>query len=357
MTQSGAARREFAARAKSNSAFDAALGEHFQAIAKACATNDPGRLVRAPAGASEVDPTAGGFLVEPVYSSTLVQLAYEESQLAQRCDRRTTTRPGDVKVPGIDETSRADGARYGGAASYWASESSNVSASVLRWKRLEFSAHKLITVAVASNELMADAPMLGAHLRRCLVAEFGFALDRAVLLGSGVGQPLGIVGASGTVVVPKVIGQAAGTIVGDNIAKMWSALPTDSRRRAVWVVGETIEEQLDGIMPVTPSAAAIYMPAGTGGNPNALLKGRPVLVAEQSPLAGTPGDIALADLSHYVIVQSEISTALSTHVRFDNDESKFRFVLRVDGMPDLSAPITAFAGGGKRSPFVTLAAR
>ena len=102
----------------------------------------------------------------------------------------------------------------------------------------------------------------------------------------------------------------------------------------------------------------MYFPAGAAnGNACALVKGRPVVVVEQSPLLGTVGDIVLADLSQYVIVLAALKADLSLHVKFDTDESLFRFVWRGMGMPAWSSPVTPFNGGATRSPFVTLAAR
>jgi HK97 family phage prohead protease len=73
------------------------------------------RLVRAPSGSSEGDPTAGGFLVEEKFARELVAFAYEQSEIAARCDRRPTDFPlAAVHLPAIDETSRADGSRWGG---------------------------------------------------------------------------------------------------------------------------------------------------------------------------------------------------------------------------------------------------
>jgi HK97 family phage major capsid protein len=336
----------------------ASLGEHLQAIARACGDTRvvDSRLIRAPAGPNENDPTAGGFLIQTQWSAGLVGLAYEEAVLAPLCDRRETSRPlADVRIPGIDETSRADGSRCGGFTSYWASEASSVSAGFPRWKNLDFSGKKLIGVCVVSNELLNDTPMLEAHIARGFAAEFGFKLDLVSLSGTGAGVPQGILNSTALITVAKETGQAPATILPENIDNMWSRLPAPSRKRAVWLVNEDVEKPLTQMTGA--NANALYMPAGTGGNPYPLLKGRPVLVMEQSAALGSVGDIVLADPSHYIIVDGGIRPALSAHVRFDNDEAKFRFVLRVDGRSAFTSAITPYNGSSTRSPFVALAAR
>jgi HK97 family phage major capsid protein len=132
---------------------------------------------------------------------------------------------------------------------------------------------------------------------------------------------------------------------------MWKRLPAPSRRRAVWLANEDADEQLDQL-PLT-----MYAPNGTEQNPYPLLKGRPVVTAEQCPQLGTLGDIVLADLSQYILIDGGLTPMLSVHARFDSDQVIWRFVLRIDGKGNWSSPITPYNGGATRSPFVALAAR
>jgi HK97 family phage major capsid protein len=93
------------------------------------------------------------------------------------------------------------------------------------------------------------------------------------------------------------------------------------------------------------------------GAPTNSAKGRPVITVEQSPALGTPGDIVLADLSQYCIVAKPPANAVSAHVLFLADQTVFRFVLRVDGKPKWTTPVTPFNATSTRSPFVVTAQR
>jgi HK97 family phage major capsid protein len=286
----------------------------------------------------------------------LIYSVYGETVFAQLFDRReTSTQFAGVKIPGVDETSRAEGSRSGGFISVWQGESVPSTPSVTRSKLVEFIGKKLSIFTRATRELLNDAPMLEAYIQRGFAAEGAFKLELAALSGTGSGQPQGILNSPCLITVPKETGQAAATIVGENANKMWSRLPAPSRKRAVWLVNEDAEGQLENISGA--SGAALYMPAGTGGNPYPLLKGRPVLVAEQCPALGTVGDIVLIDPSQYIVVDAGMNTALSVHARFDNDEVVFRFTWRIDGKGAYSTPITPYNGSSTRSPFVCLAAR
>jgi HK97 family phage major capsid protein len=199
-------------------------------------------------------------------------------------------------------------------------------------------------------------------LRRVFAAEASFALDRAILSGTGAGQPLGIVGAPGTIVVPKATGQASGTIVSDNIEALWARLAGPCRKRSVWILSEDAETQIAQNVggTVSPSTVSMYAPAGTAGNQNdhALIKGRPVIVAEQAARLGTPGDIVLADLSQYVLLDGGLKTDLSVDADFVHDQCVFRFSYRCDGRPIWATPILPFNGSAiTRSAYVALAQR
>jgi len=340
------------------------LGEYLQAVVRAGtadgAASIDARLTRAPSGLNEMDATSGGFLVPVSYIETLVASIYEEATIAPLCEQFETERPGQASLPGVSETSRADGSRWGGATAYFAAEAANVATSFPRWRNVTFGNSKLIAVCVATNELIADAPMFESYVKRAFAAELSFKLDGAILAGPGAGVPRGILGSPGLITVPKANGQASATILSENISAMWSRLPAPSRKRAVWLAGEDVETRLETVTSgsgLTPSVVGLYTAAGAAGNETPLLKGRPLVVVEQAPMLGTTGDIVLADLSQYAVVSAPMRMDISLDVQFVSDQGVLRFVWRIDGAPLWASPITPYNGSSTRSPFVALAAR
>ena len=333
------------------------LAENLAAVLRSTAgIEHDRRLVRAPSGANETDPAGGGFAIQDDFAADLINSAYIESPIIGLTDRRTTDNPGRaLLLPAVDETSRVDGSRFGGVLSYWAAEGNTVPTSFPRFRQIELRASKLISLVAATSELVADAQAFDAHLRKIFAAEFSFQLDRAIISGTGAGVPLGIMNAPCTIQVAKDSGQASATITETNVSTMWRRLPAPSRQRAVWLVNEDAEDQLEKFG--TGSSPAVYLPAGFAGNPYPLLKGRPVIAVEQAPALGMVGDIILADLSEYIVLDGGLTPSMSAQVHFNNDEVLFRFVTRVDGKPNLTSPITPYNGTVTRSPFVTLAAR
>jgi HK97 family phage major capsid protein len=350
-TEAARQARESAARAR-KSEFRS-FGQFLQTVAqRAVGDKSDSRLVRAPSGVSETDVQAGGFLVPDEFTSSLIGSLYEEAVIAPLCDRRQTDKPNNATLPAIDETSRADSSRWGGTLSYWEGEAVTTPTTLPKFKALKSGAHKLTALCVATEELIADVPMLDAHMHRAFAAEASFQLDRAIYKGTP-GMPAGILNSAGLITVAKAQGQTAGTVIAENISTMWSRLPAPCRRRAVWLVSEDVSQQLELIGTGSPSTIGLY--ADVDGTP--LLKGRPVIEIEQANLLGTPGDITLVDLSQYVIVDGGLQSALSLDVDFLTYQGVFRFVLRVDGMPIWQSPITPFNGSSTRSPYICLAQR
>ena len=337
------------------------FGDFLRAAAKAASTGEPDRrLTRAATGLGEADPSAGGFTVPTEWTTPIIDSIYAAAVIAPLCDRREVDDIGNVKLPAISEASRADGSRSGGAQAFWLNEGDLAPYNFPRFRQVEFAPKKLIALVPTTEELFRDVRALETYMSRVLANEISFKLDLALLKGTGAGTPLGVVGAPGTIQIAKANGQSAGSIVAENIASMWSRLAAPCRKRAVWLINEDAEAQLEqiGASGGTASATGMYFPAGAaGGNPYPLLKGRPVLVVEQASLLGTPGDIVLGDFSEYVLIERAMKADLSLDVLFASNQAVFRFVYRCDGRPAWSTPITPYNGGVSRAAFVTLAQR
>jgi HK97 family phage major capsid protein len=315
-------------------------------------------------GANETVPSEGGFLVQTDFSTEIMQQVFETSIIASRVRRIPISGSSNsTTMNGVDETSRATGSRYGGIRGYWADEAEEKTASKPKFRRIELNLKKLIGLCYATDENLEDAAQLEGIIRQGFVSEFGFLLDDAIINGTGAGQPLGIMNAGCLVSVAKQVGQAANTLVFENIVDMYSRLFAGSRQNAVWLINQNVEPQLFAMsMAVGTGGVPVYMPAGgISGQPYSTLFGRPVLPIEQCQALGDKGDIILGDFPNgYILAEKGgMKSDMSIHVRFIFDESTFRFVMRVDGQPVRSSALTPFKGGATatQSHFITLDAR
>lgn len=311
---------------------------------------------RVASGLNETTPSDGGFLVQQDFVTELLKRTYETGILASKVKKiPISTNANGMKINAIDEDSRANGSRWGGVQTYWEGEADEITASKPKFRQMELSLKKLTGLCYATDELLQDAAALEAVIRQAFAEEFGFKIDDAILSGSGEGEPLGILNSGAIVTVAKEASQTD-TITVENLIKMWNRLWSRSRANAVWYINQELEPYL---YTLKIGDKPVYIPAGgLSEKPYGTLFGRPVVPIEQCSAAGEVGDIILADIGQYLLIdKGGIKSASSIHVRFLYDENVFRFIYRVDGKPIWTKPLTPYKGSATVSPFVTLAKR
>ena len=312
-------------------------------------------------GLNEGVPSEGGFLVQTDHVNELLKRTYELGALASRARKiPISANANGLTINAINETSRATGSRWGGVQSYWLHEAGTKTSSMPAFREMELKLKKLIGLCYATDELLQDTTALESIITQAFSEDFAWMIDNAIYRGNGVGQPLGITGHAATIPVAAEAGQAANTILYENIVNMWSRMWARSRGNAVWFINQDIEPQLFTMsLAVGVGGVPVYMPAGgASASPYGQLMGRPVVPVEHASTLGTIGDISLFDLSQYLMIdKGGIQTAQSIHVKFVYDESVFRFVYRCDGQPMWNLPLTPANGTNTLSPFVQLATR
>ncbi len=347
----------------------ASFGQFLRAVQMAeipGAIIDP-RLTEQAAGLGQQEdvPSLGGFLVQKDDLTDILSRAYETGQILSRV-RRIPIGPNSngLKIPYVDETSRATGSRWGGVRAYWMAEGIEKTLSKSKFGQLELNLNKVACLGYATDELLQDTTAMEALLMQAFANELTFVIENALIRGTGAGQPLGILNAPALISVAEESAQAAGTLRGDNILQMWARMDVRSRPNAVWFHSQDVEPDLwklsaytqavQGAAAVTDSMPMI-VPHTFGFNTSEfpLLMGRPLIPVEYCSTVGTQGDIILADMTQYIVIDKGGAVpASSMHVRFIQDEMAFRLVYRIDGQPWWPAPLTPFLGTNTTSPFV-----
>lgn len=314
-----------------------------------------------PSGLNEATPSEGGFIVQQDFTAELLKNTYDTNEIPRRCRRIPISGPSNsFSMNIVDETSRATGSRWGGIAVYRKGEGLATTASKPKFARLDMKLEKLFGLCYATDENLQDATQLGAIISQGFQEEMGFALSDEIIRGDGAGKCLGILNAPCLVTIAKETGQAADTVVTENILKMWKCR---KGRNLVWIYNQELEDQLNTLTLAigTGGTEMKLFQEPTGANAFGTIKGVPAIPSEVASGAGDVGDIILADLSQYLLIdKGGIQAAESLHIMFLTDENTFRFIYRVNGQPMAKSKITPYKRTDTNfyvSPFVTLAAR
>lgn len=330
-------------------------------------------------GMNETTSAEGGYLVPPEYADGVIDLVKTESVLYPQA-RKVTISSNRLIENYISESSRVDpstGSRHGGVLAYWKAEAAQYSAVKAAIGERTTNVEKLTAYVPVTEELLQDAPAIEGILNNLVAKEFAFKVDDMIINGAGSSNvPMGILasGNNALVTVTKESGQTAATVNFANIIKMRNALIEQCRAKAKWYINQDVEMELIKLVLQTGSIAStgasavediagtfgvpVYTYAGQYGNKDGMLFGIPVKPIEQCAALGSKGDIILADMSQFLIVERGGMTRQSSmHIRFDYDETVFKYTWRLGGRPDWPSTVTAYKGSTARSPYVCLAAR
>lgn len=304
-------------------------------------------------------PSDGGFLIPETLRSELLQVSLEQSLVRSRA-RVVPMETLMVPYPMVDSTSNASTV-HGGILGYWTEEGGTLTDSSPTFGRIELQAKKLTLYSEIPNELFQDSL---ATLQQFMSQSYPEALawfeDIAFIEGNGVGQPKGFLNAEAAVSVAKESGQAAATILWENIVKAYSRMLPASIGRAVWVAHiDTFPELATMALSVGTGGSAVWVGNGDGaGAPPMTILGRPVIFTEKVSTVGTVGDINFVDFGYYLIGDRQaMQMSTSTEYKFGNDKTAMRVIERVDGTPWIKSAITPRKGSNTLSPFVKVATR
>ena len=319
------------------------------------------KMVRAPNGMTTLDPSLGGFAVQTDFEMAMQMRIVEVGKLWNKTTGFTISGGANgTSIPAVDETSRANGSRFGGINVYMVNEGETITSSTAKMRRIKLELDKMAGAFYVTEEMLSDGG--GQLVQLCntaLAQEFAFKEDDLLIRGNGVGA-LGVLNAPCRITVAKESGQAANTIVWENILNMENRMDPQLRAGAEWYINNDCLPQLrQMVMVIGTGGVPVYLPAGqASGKPFDTLLNRPVNVLEQSSTLGTEGDIMLAHFGQYLTAKKGgIKSASSMHVQFLTDQWVFKFTTRLAGQPWWTTPLTPANGTTTVSPFVTLATR
>ena len=333
-------------------------GEFFRSVAIASNGGKVDERLIMTNGMSEKVGEDGGYLV-PEDSREVIQQKVMGDESLLPMTQQFVTASNNLTLP-TDEVAPWDST---GIQAYWEGESAQFRESKPKFGELQFRLHKLTSLVRVTEELLEDAPALQSYLNLKAPTAMLHKVNSAIISGTGVGMPLGILNSGFKYEVAKEGAQVADTILFANVNKMLGRILPASFAKSVWLINPACMDQLRAMQfsPGSSTPIPVYLPAaGVSAAPFGTLYGRPIMPMMSGVSAlGDAGDIMLCDLSYYysVVKSTGVKQDISTHVYFDTQEVAFRFSQRIAGQIPYKTPVTTQNGGFEMSAFVSLQTR
>ncbi len=318
-----------------------------------------------PTGANEGLGEDGGLLIAPEFSQAIYEVATADPLALLNLCQVYNVQGNSMRFLGAIDDDKSDATkRHAGILAYWIEEGHAYIGTHPKFRSINQRLKKLGVLAYATDEMQQDGgAILGQFLTRKAGEAIADEVDESILLGNGVGKPLGMFHAANAAIVTqgKVSNQTADTVRSENITGMWKCMSEAYRRNALWLFNGELEDQFSEFTLGSTAGGLVYMPpGGLTAKPFGTLFGRPVRFTDHCEKPGDLNDAMLFDpTQYYIITKGGIGTAMSIHLRFDYAETAWRFTFRLDGAPAMNAAVKPRKGSTnfKQSAYVNLEAR
>ena len=304
---------------------------------------------------TEGTPADGGFAVPTPLAQDIHNVSLEQELVMPRAFVQPMI-SNSIKIPAMEIGDHSSNL-FGGFTASYVAEEGTISEADPQFRQMELNAHKLTGLLKFSSELSQD--IVGGFDQIIKICGDGLSWyrDKAFLKGSGVGEPLGIVNAGCTITQAKETGQAADTIVYDNLTGMLSKMHPGGFQKCTWIIHQSCIPQLLNLS-VAVGTGGNVIPVMNESNGQFTILTRPVVFTEKTAILGDEADVMLCDLSQYCVgLRSDMRFDTSIHTHFTTDMLLARLIERHDGQPLWDGVLTLEDGTTEVSPFIKLAER
>jgi len=289
----------------------------------------------------EGEESQGGFLVPEQFLSGLL-FEYQIENALLPLTHQVPMSSDQLRIPSIDETDRSGGELYGGISVYWVAEATEKTLSKPTFRQNSIAAHKVCGLTYASDQLLEDSAQTENIVKRLFGNAIQHEINRVLIKGTGVGQPLGIL-TSGALLV-QTSTSSAGTLNLVDLAGMYSKLMPGSHGTACWLAAPSVLPMIFDLASKEGATAGGFNPlhiTDSAKSPSMFLMGIPIIISPFMEQANAQNDLVLVDFSQYLTgVRKQLEVSASPHIRFQFDETAFRFVFRIAGQPGFSSYLT-----------------
>jgi len=242
----------------------------------------------------------------------------------------------------------------GGFTYYWKSKKggTTMTESEPVFDGLDIEPLEIYGYTLIDDSLLANAAALEAWLRNWMRKGVNNQEDYAFLVETGDGVPEGITQCPGKLSVAR---NTTSQIKWEDPTNMECKLIQSSRNNAVFICSMSAKPYI--VRLVDAGSNSIFIRGDvTRGIPDTLL-GYPIFFTGKTPALGSASDLILADFSYYNIKDgSGPIIALSSDVKFLENQTAIKIVWHVDGRNGIREPLTLENASDQVSNVVYLAA-
>jgi HK97 family phage major capsid protein len=301
---------------------------------------------------STVSGEFGGFAVPKALFSETLKVMPDGDPTANLC------RNIPMESPSVSINARVDKNHstsvVGGLQVYRTGELNALTSSRQSMEQIDLKAEDLNGLTYVSKQLLNASPATVASILSDFPDAFAEKEFREKISGTGVGQFEGVLNSAALITVAKETAQTADTVVVKNLGKMMARCYNYESASVAWLVNHDVLPELMALGDA--SGANVFTPSAIEGITYQLF-GKPVIVTDKAAALGDAGDVMLINWSEYLVgTYGSEESAESIHVRFEYNESAFKFYKANDGRGWWKSVLTPKAGSTK-SPFIILGAR
>lgn len=277
--------------------------------------------------------SGGGSLVPDSFIPELYKLPQITDRLMDECYRKNAI-GGKAQFPKLNQATN----RWGVAAN-WDNEGASIAADNPVFSLEEIGTHRLTCLTqVSEKELRVNAVGLEAELAMMFRGAVNDKVSRAILFGTGSGQPTGINTnasiANGVAVANR---EAANQISYTDLNNTQYAVTEGAMDTGIWVISSGPNGGMKYISGLDdtygrPVLREFYKD-GLGTVPQ-LLGSRYQVTPNNTQNLGNRGDVTFGSFRHYALpVDKDISIDRSEHFAFDKGVVSFRVIVYIGGKP------------------------
>jgi len=265
-------------------------------------------------------------LIPEEYIPEMLRLPGEPTRILQVVNIQPTD-TGELTYPRLVQTDAAG--EYGGVSMSWIAEAGTKPETKPTFTQLKIAAHELAGHTQISLRMLARSAI---NLEALLGSLFRDAIydivDTALIQGTGVGQPLGVINEPA---IRTVARETAGAVDHADLVNLKHAVRAYHRAGARFVLHDTVEAGLEGTVDTT--GRPLFSTDVSAGAYERLV-GYPYMVTYRTPTLGVSGDIVYGDWSQYTVaMEQDVVVRRSDDFAFTSNVATFIVYMVIGGRP------------------------